>query len=204
MGAAPPAVASENALRGQELAIKGLWAQRLLAIHDPAGAAASVQECLTDASAVSGAPVPVLLESVMGRGAWRTIRGHALAWERFERWAAGAAAYPPTMAVLVAYAASLQKAGCGPSAIPSVRATVAWVCRRLGMPPPDTSAEPLLAVEAAAVETTGRELREAEPNHIQLLRALGVLLVRWREGGPGRARRARVAAALHGVVEPAV
>eukprot|EP00959_Pyramimonas_sp_CCMP1952_P200446 4192485-Pyramimonas_sp.AAC.1 len=64
-----------------------------------------------------------LLYSVLARGACSTLKGHVLDWERFERWAANKSiVYPPSDALLVAYAAHRGQR-CGPSVLPAFRAT---------------------------------------------------------------------------------
>ena len=178
--AAPVRANGGTALRDIERAHKHMWVQRLLAIYGRAGKAARVTEDLEPAAKIACIPIMDLIESVLGRGAWRTIRGHVLAWERFEKWAREISnVFPPTLPLLVAFAACLQKAGCGPSVIPSLRTSVGWICRRLGMEMPDTAAEPLLAIEADIVEMKGRELREAAPIHEELLRSLEILMLEW-------------------------
>ena len=157
--------------------------QRLLAIHDRAGAAAKARDDLQAAADVAGPPVADMLEAALGRGAWRTIRGHVLSWERFEKWAGSEGVFPTFEAFLVALAACLHKDGCGLSVVPAFRATAARVSRRLAMPVLDTSAEPLLAIEAAIVEESGQELEEAIAIHVELPWALEILVERWIDDG---------------------
>ena len=176
--AAPVDTSGTPSLRALEADLKHQWVSRLMAIHERAGAVARVTDDLKPAALIARLPVQELLENVLGRGAWRTLRGHVRAWERFEAWAGGDA-YPPSSATLVAYAACLRRDGCGPSVIPAFRATVGWVCRRIGMAEPDTASEALLAIEASVVEVCGRELREAPPMHVEFLRALELLIPVW-------------------------
>ena len=96
------------------------------------------------AAAVLGLNAAEMMEAILGRGACRTLQGHVQQWGAVERWCRerGAAPYPPALAVALGYAAARAKKGCGPAVTPSIRGTVGWVRRRLGMVAPDLAAEP--------------------------------------------------------------
>ena len=178
-------------LKKAEAETKEYWVRRLSAIVDRAGEAASVVDDLVSVAEMTVMHVTELKHAVLGRGAWATIRCHVLAWERFEKWAkCRASVYPPSLAALVAYAAE-QGRTCGPAVLPAFRASVAWVGRRIGLKTPELAVPAFMAIEDCVYERAGKELKEAVPLDMDLLRSLEHLIVDWSQAGlPCRAVRA--------------
>lgn len=146
-GLTPTDSAGGPSLRAQEVALKAKWVQKLLAIHNRAGPVAMAKLELKEAAELTGAQIGDMLEAVLGRGAWRTIRNHVLTWVAFEKWTAPLLPYPPSHSMVLGYAAHRASKGCGPCVIPSFRATVGWICRRLSMEAPNCASESILAIE---------------------------------------------------------
>ena len=120
---------------------------------------------------------------VLSSGAFSTIKGHVRAWERLEQFAKDHGLveqlYPPSMELVLKYALHLDKEGCGPSVIPSVRCSISWICRRLVMTTPDLTSSYLKTLEARIFEERGEEIRKAKPYPMDLVSALEVTVVKY-------------------------
>ena len=167
-------------LKKVEAEAKECWVRRLAAIVDRAGDAASIIADLVPVAEMTVMNVTELQHAMLGRGAWATIRCHVLTWERFEKWAAHREVYPPSWAILLAYAAELGRT-CGPAVLPAFRATVAWVGRRIGLTVPDLAAPAFLAIEDSVYERAGKELREAVPLDVHFLKSLEHCIIGWAQ-----------------------
>ena len=184
--AAAPSAAVDS-LRSAEESEKHKWALRLDAIAARAGASASININQVDDGVLSEAESNLVKFMVFSAGAFRTIRAHVRHWERLEAWAGALpepqSVYPLDLDLLVKYALHLSKE-CGPTVIPSVRAAVRWICRRIGIAPPDTEALAVKVIEDKVIELRGEEIKEAVPIPVKLVELLEIYFARLHsEGG---------------------
>ena len=120
---------------------------------------------------------------VLSSGAVSTIKGHVHAWERMEQFAKDhhlmEQLYPPSIDLVMKYAIFLDKEGCGPSVIPSMRCSIPWMCRRLVMVTPDLANSYIKTLEAKIFEERGEEIRKAKPYPMDLVTALELTVVKY-------------------------
>ena len=179
----PRDAAGLPSLRAKEAGMKAKWVAQLRAIAARAGAAAAAMHDLERLASELNADAPDLQDAVLGRGAWRTLQGHARTWLAFEKWCREQPPppFPPRPAQVVGYCLWRARRGCGPSVIPSIRASIAWMCQRLGMQAPDPRDPAVLALEDQVIEQRGKEIREAGPLEIDVLKVLEEAVVGWAE-----------------------
>ena len=77
--------------------------------------------------------------------------------------------YPLDLQVLLKYALWLYNRGCGPTVLPSVRAAVSWVARRLRLVLPPLNDAALTALEERCISERAKELKEAIAYPMQLV-----------------------------------
>ena len=96
---------------------------------------------------------------------------HIRHFERFREWviSSGLQLYPLDLQVLVKYDLWLYDRGCGPTVLPSVRAAVSWVARRLRLALPPLNDAALTALEDNCSSERTKELREAIAYPMQLV-----------------------------------
>ena len=170
-------------LKQAETKAKEPWVRRLAAIVDRAGDAATFVAELAPVAEMTVLNATELQHAMLGRGAWATIRGHVLAWERFEKWVAGRVdVYPPGLAALVAFAAD-RSLTCGPAVLPAFRATVSWLGRRIGLKTPDLAVPAFMAIEDRVYERAGKELKEAVPLDVRFITSLEHCVTQWAQDG---------------------
>jgi hypothetical protein len=112
-----------------------------------------------------GSEAPGLLRLALTRSAPGTMKGHLCRWSMLSKWATAKkqVIYPMATETLVKYLLYRDRKGCGPSVPDAIRGTVQWIHNRLGMTPPDTTADLALAIRDRVVQDRGKEVKEAEP-----------------------------------------
>ena len=131
-------------------------------------------------------PVEEVRRLELGTGAWRTIRGHVRMWERFENSARGSVVYPLQFAQVLRFAVILHAEECGPNVIPSLKASVRWVCARLTMTGPNLEDPTLQSLRRRSVEWRGKDVlgcREALPVPMEAVAAMEIAVIRWANEG---------------------
>ena len=161
-------------LMERELLLKSKWIQRLEAILAAAGSAALFNAEVPVGDALTAEERTKLKRLVLAVGAFRTLSTHVRHWERFAAWAArhSWSVYPPTIDVILKYLLYLDSIECGPTVIPSVRAAISWLGARVQMAVPKTDTAEIRAVELKVIELRAKEVKEAIPLPLDLVRAL--------------------------------
>ena len=182
-------VENEKMLLTLEGRKKFKWVSRLREIMLRAGEASGMNDSHLDL--LNEGDAQEIKELVLGAGAPSTIKGHVRAWERLEQWAeddhASDLLYPPSPALMLAYAIHLHRQECGPSVIPALRSSVKWICRRLAMPTPDLNSVEFNAIEERVIVERGEEIRKTIPFPMDVVKKLERAVMKYREGRPALA-----------------
>ena len=168
----------------QEIIAKAKWIRRLEAIARSAEGSSKFFNNDESELALTPQEQDKLRKAVLAKGAFRTLAVHVRHFERFMGWAEerSLSFFPLSTAVLLKYALWLHEKGCGPTVIPSVRASISWTCARLGMEVPDFRDQRLLSIEADAVLLRAKELREAVPIPVLAVLLLELFVLRHHLG----------------------
>eukprot|EP00913_Durusdinium_trenchii_P003180 g2940.t1 len=147
---ATEASSSSTPLLDREKSEKKKWAARLEEIGLRAGAHAKLFSEFQLGPELSAAEKIQLRNLVLVSGAHRTMACHITTFERFERWASAFdwEFYPLTTEKVVKYGLFLNDRLCGPSVLPTLRASVKW---------------------AAVISDRAKTLKEAVPVPIEVL-----------------------------------
>ena len=164
-------------LKGKEASAKLKWIVRLESIAEAAGKFSRLNQ---EAEDLVGALTPLekhrMRRLVLGVGSFRTMNAHIRHWERLADWSVGARleVYPLDIDVLLKYLMTLDDRGCGPTVITSVRSAVSWIGSRLQMDVPNTFDARIKALEQKVIEERAKEIREAVPFPVLLVKAMEV------------------------------
>ena len=161
-------------LMEKELLLKSKWIRRLERICEMAGSAAGFNQAAPIDDALSTEERVKLKRLVLAVGAFRTLGTHVRHWERFAAWCSlqGLSAYPPSSSAVLKYLLSLSARECGPTVIPSVRAAIAWLGKRIQLDVPPMDSPEIRALELQVIELRAKETKEAAPLPIDLVLAL--------------------------------
>jgi hypothetical protein len=173
----------EDVLKRIEATKKDKWVEKLVMISKKA---AKFLEGRAPPEGINEAEFEELSKVVLSTGAHKTIKGHVKAWQRIERWARSSGIpeeklYPMSTQTMIQLVNDKMKANCGPSVIPALRATVAWISRRLSMQQPDLKNEFVIAIENKVIEERGQELRKAIAFPIDLVKAAEGVVAAWED-----------------------
>ena len=168
------ASSSITPLMEKELLLKSKWIRRLERICEYAGSAAGFNQAPPDDDALSAEERVKLKRLVLAVGAFRTLQAHVRHWERFAAWCSrnGLSAYPPSSSAILKYLVALSGRECGPTVIPSVRAALTWLGKRIQMAIPPMDVAEIKALELEVIELRAKEIKEAVPIPIDLVLAL--------------------------------
>ena len=168
------ASSSITPLMEKELLMKSKWIRRLERICELAGSAAGFNQAAPIDDALSTEERVKLKRLVLAVGAFRTLGTHVRHWERFSAWCShqGLSAYPPSSSAVLKYLMSLSARECGPTVIPSVRAALSWLGKRIQMDVPPMDTAEVRALELQVIELRAKETKEAIPVPIDLVLAL--------------------------------
>ena len=158
-------------LRDAELLAKNKWIIRLERLALEAGPHAKINDNSVGAGVLSTDESALLRKFALAKGSFRTLAIHIRHFERFREWviSSGLQLYPLDLQVLLKYDLWLYDRGCGPTVLPSVRAAVSWVARRLRLALPPLNDAALTALEDNCSSERAKELREAIAYPMQLV-----------------------------------
>ena len=110
----------------QEIFAKAKWIRRLEAIARSAEGSSKLVNNDESELALTPQEQDKLRKAVLAKGAFRALAVHVRHFERFMGWAEerSLSFFPLSTAVLLKYALWLHERGCGPTLIPSVRASI--------------------------------------------------------------------------------
>ena len=102
------------------------------------------------------------------------MAGHVRIFERFEKWASavGFEFYPLSIDKVLKYGMFLNNCSCGPSVLPTLRASIKWICSKLAIDPPSFDDHRSLALQASVLSERAKTLREAIPIPIPVVKEL--------------------------------
>ena len=163
-------------LMEQELVAKQKWIGRLEAIASEAGQFAKFNDQDSD-DLLSAGERSKLKKLILAVGAFRTLATHIRHYERFASWVKSQdlQLYPLSTELVLKYSLFLDGKECGPTVIPSVRAAISWVCSRLKIDTPVLDGVDIKSIELKVIEFRAREVKEAIPIPLELLRYLELL-----------------------------
>ena len=158
-------------LRDAELLAKNKWIIRLERLALEAGPDAKINDNSVGAGVLSTDESALLRKFALAKGSFRTLAIHIRHFERFRERviSSGLQLYPLDLQVLLKYDLWLYDRGCGPTVLPSVRAAVSWVARRLRLALPPLNDAALRALEDNCSSERAKELREAIAYPMQLV-----------------------------------
>ena len=158
-------------LRDAELLAKDKWIVRLERLALEAGPHAKINDNSVEAAVLSSDESALLRKFALAKGAFRTLAVHVRHFERFREWviSSNLQLYPLDLQVLLKYALWLYHRGCGPTVLPSVRAAVSWVARRLRLVLPQLNDAAFAALEDSCISERAKELKEAVAYPMQLV-----------------------------------
>ena len=170
---------SSTPLLHREKSEKKKWAARLEEIGLRAGSHAKLFSEFQLGPELSAAERIQLRNRVLVSGAHRTMACHITTFERFERWASAFdwEFYPLTTEKVVKYGLFLNERLCGPSVLPTLRASIKWVCARLAIDQPNFEDHRFLALQAAVISDRAKTLKEAVPVPIEVVSVLEALVL---------------------------
>jgi len=162
-----------------ELLAKDKWIRRLEAIAQAAGPWAKVNANGSDRSILSAEEADLLRKISLAKGAFRTLAVHVRHFERLQQFAVdkGLQLYPLSVDLILKYGLWLYNRNCGPTVIPSVRAAVSWVGRRLRIDLPQLADAQILALEDRCIQERAKELKEAVPIPLVLVGLLELFVM---------------------------
>ena len=136
-----------------------------------AGSHARINDDSGGSAILSSDESALLRKFALAKGAFRTLAVHVRLFERFREWVGSVhlQLYPLDLQVLLKYALWLYNRGCGPTVLPSVRAAVSWVARRLRLVLPPLNDAALTAFEEMCISERAKELKEAIAYLMQLV-----------------------------------
>ena len=158
-------------LRDAELLAKDKWIVRLERLALEAGPHAKINDNSVEVAVLSSDESALLRKFALAKGAFRTLAVHVRHFERFREWviSSNLQLYPLDLQVLLKYALWLYHRGCGPTVLPSVRAAVSWVARRLRLVLPQLNDAAFAALEDSFISERAKELKEAVAYPMQLV-----------------------------------
>ena len=170
----PSSSSSKTPLLDKEKSEKWRWAARLEAIAQRAGQFSRLFKEDEHSAEPSPGERLQLKQLVLIAGAHRTMAAHIPTFERFEKWSGvnSFEIYPMSIEKILKYALFLNERECGPSVLPSLRASVKWVCSRLAIDGPDFDDHRFQALVQQVVNERAKTLKEAIPLPIGVVGAL--------------------------------
>ena len=107
---------------------------------------------------------PGVREALLGQGAWRTIRGHILAWKRFERWCSlqQPSQDPLSRGAILTFAEG--EAQRTATAVAVFRGSLRFLSARLSIRLPEADGPALSALAAKARASLAQDSRQARPH----------------------------------------
>lgn len=183
-----PSSSSKTPLLDKEKSEKWRWAARLEDIARRAGNFSRLFKEEDQSADLSPGERLQLKQLVLIAGAHRTMAAHIPAFERFEKWASvnELALYPLSMDKILKFGLFLNDRECGPTVLPSFRASVKWVCSRLAIDAPDFEDPRFKALIQQVVAERAKTLKEAVPIPIGVVKALEEVVVNTEDPAPLR------------------
>ena len=181
-----PSVAPSTLLLQKELTAKEKWIRRLEALAKTAGVWAKINDNVDGSGVLSASEADLLRTIALAKGAFRTLAVHVRHYERFQQFAVDnkLVVYPLSLEAVLKYCLWLYSKNCGPTVIPSARAAISWVGRRLRLDVPDLADPQLTALEEKCISERAKELKEAVPFPLKLVGLLELFVMTMAEQFP--------------------
>ena len=167
-------------LMESEISAKLKWIRRLEAIAMRAGRHSLFYNDDSSRSALLlDTERDKLRKAVLAKGAFRTMAVHTRHFERFHQWSVDQQItfYPIVIDLVLKYVLWLDSRGCGPSVLCSLRAALYWIGSRLLIDMPDLSDARMLAVEKEIILARAKELKEAHPIPLLIVKFLELFVL---------------------------
>ena len=174
-----PVDAQSSMLLQRELTAKEKWIRRLEKLATVAGHWALINEDAGTAGVLTVDETALLRKISLAKGAFRTLAVHIRHYERFQQFTIDnkMALYPLSLEAVLKYCIWLFDKNCGPTVIPSCRAAISWVAKRLRIDVPDLADARLVALEEKCIAERAKELKEAIPFPLKLVGLLELFVM---------------------------